>query len=70
MKISEQDASDLLSEALFANPELDDSFIDMVEKIHMKRRMMELHLQLKQVTQKTNTFTLILKTLLRNYIQT
>jgi hypothetical protein len=25
---------------LFANPELDDSFIDMVENIHMKRRMM------------------------------
>ena len=40
MQISEQDASDLLSEVLFANPDLDDSFIDMVENIHMKRRMM------------------------------
>ena len=40
MQISEQDASDLLSEVLFANPDLDDSFIDMVEHIHMKRRMM------------------------------
>jgi hypothetical protein len=40
MEISEQDASDLLSEVLFANPDLDCSFIDMVENIHMKRRLM------------------------------
>ncbi len=40
MEISEQEASDLLSEVLLANPGLDDSFIDMVENIHMKRRMM------------------------------
>jgi hypothetical protein len=40
MGISEQDASDLLSEVLFANPDLDCSFIDMVEDIHMKRRLM------------------------------
>jgi hypothetical protein len=40
MEISEQDASDLLSDVLFTNPDLDESFIDMVETIHMKRRMM------------------------------
>ena len=40
MEITEQDASDLLSEVLFSNPDLDESFIDMVENIHMKRRMM------------------------------
>jgi hypothetical protein len=40
MEISEQDASDLLSEVLFANPDLNDTFIDMVETIHMKRRLM------------------------------
>jgi hypothetical protein len=40
LEISEQDASDLLSEVLFANPDLNDSFIDMVEEIHMKKRMM------------------------------
>jgi hypothetical protein len=40
MEISEHDASDLLSEVLFANPDLDCSFIDMVENIHMKRRLM------------------------------
>ena len=40
MKLSEQDASDLLSEVLLSNPLLDSSFIEMVEYIHMKRRMM------------------------------
>lgn len=40
MEISEQDASDLMSEVLFANHDLDNSFIEMVENIHMKRRMM------------------------------
>jgi hypothetical protein len=40
MEISEQNASDLLSEVLFANPDLNDTFIDMVENIHMKRRLM------------------------------
>lgn len=40
MKVSEQDASDLLSEVLTKNLNLDDEFIAMVENIHMKRRMM------------------------------
>jgi len=40
MKVSEQDASDLLSEVLTKNPNLDDEFIAMVENIHMIRRMM------------------------------
>jgi hypothetical protein len=40
MKINEQDASDLLSEILFSDPKLDLSFIEMVEYIHMKTRMM------------------------------
>jgi hypothetical protein len=39
LQISEQDASDMLSEALFENLPLNDSFIEMVESIHMKRRM-------------------------------
>jgi hypothetical protein len=39
LQISEQDASDMLSEALFENIPLNDSFIEMVESIHMKRRM-------------------------------
>ncbi len=40
MEINEQDASDLLSEVLFTNTDLDDSFIEMVESIHMKRRLL------------------------------
>jgi hypothetical protein len=40
MDISEQEASDLMSEVLSANSDLDDSFIGMVENVHMKRRMM------------------------------
>jgi hypothetical protein len=40
MNVSEQDASDLLSDVLTKSPNLDDEFIAMVENIHMKRRMM------------------------------
>ena len=40
MKSNEQEASNLLSELLLSNPDLDFSFIEMVEYIHMKRRMM------------------------------
>ena len=40
MQVSEQDAADLLSEVLLDNEALNDRFIDMVEQIHMKSRMM------------------------------
>jgi hypothetical protein len=40
MNVSEQDASDLLSEVLAKFPDLDNEFIAMVENIHMKKRMM------------------------------
>ena len=40
MQISESRASDLLSQILFHDQQLNDSFIDMVENIHMKRRNM------------------------------
>lgn len=40
MNVSEQDASDLLSDVLAKFPELDSEFIVMVENIHMKKRMM------------------------------
>jgi hypothetical protein len=39
MKLNEQESSNLLSEVLLSNPDLDSSFIEMVEYIHMKRRM-------------------------------
>lgn len=40
MDLSETDAADLLTEVLLARPELNDRFIEMVENIHMKQRMM------------------------------
>jgi hypothetical protein len=47
MKISEQDAADMLSEVLLDNNQLNDQFIEMVENIHMKRRTMGLSFVLK-----------------------
>ena len=38
MQISESNASDLLSQILFHDQQLNDSFIEMVEDIHMKQR--------------------------------
>ena len=40
MMVSEQDASDLLSEVLSVSGTLNEDFIAMVESIHMKQRMM------------------------------
>ena len=47
MQISESDASDLLSQVLSDDPKLNDRFIEMVEKIHMKERMMGLPFSIK-----------------------
>jgi hypothetical protein len=47
MKISEQDAADLLSEALLDNNQLNDRFIELVENVHMKQRTMGLTFALK-----------------------
>ena len=40
MSLSETAAADMLTEVLLARPELNDQFIEMVENIHMKQRMM------------------------------
>jgi hypothetical protein len=48
MQISEQDASDLLSEVLFNNVQINESFIEMVENIHMKQRMMGVSFSIKR----------------------
>ena len=48
MQISEQDASDLLSEVLFNNAQINESFIEMVENIHMKQRMMGVSFSIKR----------------------
>ena len=38
--VNESEASDLLSEILYNDPQLNDSFIEMVENVHMKQRVM------------------------------
>jgi hypothetical protein len=47
MQISESNASDLLSQILFHDPQLNDFFIEMVENIHMKKRNMAIPFVLK-----------------------
>src|SRR6185503_7081697 len=47
LSLSESDAGDLLSQALFEDPQLNDRFIEMVEKIHMKERMMGVQFSIK-----------------------
>jgi len=47
LQISESDASDLLSEVLFNDPKLNDYFIEMVENIHMKERLMGIPFSIK-----------------------
>ena len=44
---SELDATDLLSRILLHDPNLNDAFVEMVEDIHMKRRMMAIPFVLK-----------------------
>jgi hypothetical protein len=38
--LNESDASELLSQLLFHDPQINESFIEMVENVHMKQRMM------------------------------
>jgi hypothetical protein len=47
LSLSESDAGDLLSQALFEDPQLNDRFIEMVEKIHMKERLMGVQFSIK-----------------------
>jgi hypothetical protein len=47
MHLSETDAADLLTEVLLARPELNEKFIDMVENVHMKQRMMGVAFSIK-----------------------
>src|SRR5206468_5734920 len=42
LSLNESDATDLLSETLYQDPKLNERFIEMVEKIHMKERLMGL----------------------------
>jgi hypothetical protein len=47
MQVNESNASDLLSQILFHDQQLNDSFIEMVENIHMKQRNMAIPFVLK-----------------------
>ena len=47
MQISEQDASELLSKILSEDPKLNDLFIEMVETIHIKQRIMGVTFSIK-----------------------
>jgi hypothetical protein len=47
LQISESDASDILSEVLFHDSKMNDRFIEMVENIHMKQRMMAVPFSIK-----------------------
>jgi hypothetical protein len=47
LSLSESDAGDLLSQALFEDAQLNDRFIEMVEKIHMKERLMGVQFSIK-----------------------
>jgi hypothetical protein len=40
VNVNESEASDLLSQILYNDPQLNESFIEMVENVHMKQRMM------------------------------
>lgn len=47
LQINESYASDILSEVLFHDLKMNDRFIDMVENIHMKQRMMAVPFSIK-----------------------
>jgi len=47
LQINESDASDILSEVLFHDLKMNDRFIEMVENIHMKQRMMAVPFSIK-----------------------
>ena len=64
MQISEQDASELLSEILTNEPNLNDQFIEMIESIHMKERMIGVTFSIKTRQAKDRYIDLNLKNFL------
>jgi hypothetical protein len=64
MQTNESDASDLLSEILFHNQKLNERFIEMVENIHMKQRMIGIPFSLKSRDAKDKYIESNLKNLL------
>ena len=64
MQINEQDASELLSEILTNEPNLNDQFIEMIETIHMKQRMVGVTFSIKTRQAKDRYIDLNLKNFL------
>jgi len=64
MQISEQDASELLSGVLTNEPNLNDQFIEMIETIHMKQRLIGVTFSIKTRQAKDRYIDLNLKNFL------
>jgi hypothetical protein len=47
LSLNESDAADVLSEVLYQDTQLNERFIDMVEKVHMKDRLMGVQFSIK-----------------------
>jgi hypothetical protein len=47
LSLNESDATDVLSEVLYQDPQLNERFIEMVEKVHMKERLMGVQFSIK-----------------------
>jgi hypothetical protein len=47
LSLNESDATDILSEVLYQDPQLNERFIELVEKIHMKERLMGAQFSIK-----------------------
>jgi hypothetical protein len=54
IQVSESAASDLLSQILFHSPQPNKSFIEMVENVHMKQRMIGIPFSIKTRKSKDN----------------
>lgn len=64
MRLSETYAADLLTKVLLARPELNERFIEMVEGIHMKQRMMGVTFAIKTREAKDRYIDSLFKTAL------
>jgi hypothetical protein len=47
LSLNESDATEVLSEVLYQDPQLNERFIEMVEKVHMKDRLMGVQFSIK-----------------------
>jgi hypothetical protein len=64
MHLNESEASDILSQILFHDPHLNESFIEMVENVHMKQRMMAVPFSIRTRESKDNYIDSNLKNVL------